>query len=643
MSTPIVFLPDHATKVDLLYFDSIASTITNLILTHGDRPLSLGVHGDWGAGKSSILEMVEAGLGKEENVLCLKFNGWQFQGLEDAKAALMESIITELRDARSGFEKVKEKAADLLHRVNYFKLAKMGLSAAFTISTGIPHPDHIKDAASLLSGLTDSLSKEFTPKKVLEDVAAASKLLDPKVERVLPEEVRTFQKEFSELIKATKVTNLVILIDDLDRCLPHTTIGTLEAIRLFLFSEKTTFIIAADEAMIEYCVRQHFPDLPAASGPISYARNYLEKLIQVPFRIPALGYVESELYVSLTIAEGTLGSVNASFQTFLGIARNILKKPWLADCTGNLLADVSLKNLPREDIQKLNEAIQLSRQIGRILNDGSQGNPRQIKRFLNNLFIRERVAHERGLDSDFKRQVLAKVMLAEFFAPTFFKDLRNATYAAINGKSPEIRALEADIAADKEPDTGRFEALQSSKPDWFKHEWARDWAKIDPPLADVDLRPYHFLTAEKRTYFGGNPTFAHLNTLLQALTTGTELAIQGRAEDIGKLNLEEAQTLFDALKHDIESKERYGDQPHGLIILTQKHPKLEDRLVQFLRGIPVSKLGVWATKITCLSESKTPSVVDAYKVLFAEWNGQSENKHLLAATKFTSNLRTRKK
>ncbi|WP_448044260.1 Qat anti-phage system associated protein QatB [Bradyrhizobium liaoningense] len=65
-------------------------------------------------------------------------------------------------------------------------------------------------------------------------------------------------------------------------CLPKTAIATLEAIRLFLFVERTAFVIGADELMIEYAVREHFPDLPPSSGPISYARNYLEKLIQVP-------------------------------------------------------------------------------------------------------------------------------------------------------------------------------------------------------------------------------------------------------------------------------------------------------------------------------------------------------------------------
>jgi hypothetical protein len=60
--------------------------------------------------------------------------------------------------------------------------------------------------------------------------------------------------------------------------------------------------------MIEYAVRQHFPDLPASTGPTSYARNYLEKLIQVPFRMPALGYLETRIYLTLLLTSTVGGS-----------------------------------------------------------------------------------------------------------------------------------------------------------------------------------------------------------------------------------------------------------------------------------------------------------------------------------------------
>ena len=84
-----MILSDNETKVDLLNNEPIARTIVDLLRNRPESPVTVGVHGDWGAGKSSVLEMIEAELEKDEaKVLCLKFNGWRFQGFEDSKIAL---------------------------------------------------------------------------------------------------------------------------------------------------------------------------------------------------------------------------------------------------------------------------------------------------------------------------------------------------------------------------------------------------------------------------------------------------------------------------------------------------------------------------------------------------------------------------
>src|SRR4029077_5174167 len=118
----------------------------------------------------------------------------------------------------------------------------------------------------------------------------AKEILKPKSETSnVPKEIEGFRKAFDELLKKAGIDQLVVLIDDLDGCLPDTAIETLEALRLFVFTSRTAFVVAADEAMIEYAVRKHFPHLPDTTGPQTYPKPHLEKLIQVPFRIPALG------------------------------------------------------------------------------------------------------------------------------------------------------------------------------------------------------------------------------------------------------------------------------------------------------------------------------------------------------------------
>ena len=122
------------------------------------------------------------------------------------------------------------------------------------------------------------------------------------------------------MLKASEIDQLVVLIDDLDRCLPDTAIETLEAIRLFVFASRTAFVIAADEAMIEYAVRKHFPDLPDTTGPQTYSRNYLEKLIQIPFRIPALRrHRDPDI-------RGVVAGGNAAWREQLGVHESYLSR-----------------------------------------------------------------------------------------------------------------------------------------------------------------------------------------------------------------------------------------------------------------------------------------------------------------------------
>ena len=67
--------------------------------------------------------------------------------------------------------------------------------------------------------------------------------------------------------------------------------------------------------MIEYAVREHFPDLPASSGPLTYAR-IIRKLIQVPFRIPALDGPETRIYTTLLLIQAEIGETDPDSSSY---------------------------------------------------------------------------------------------------------------------------------------------------------------------------------------------------------------------------------------------------------------------------------------------------------------------------------------
>ena len=98
------------------------------------------------------------------------------------------------------------------------------------------------------------------------------------------------------MLEETKISRLVVFIDELDRCRPDTILETLEAIKLFLFKGKVAFVIGADERHISYAVKSKFRDIEGIQ--IDIGKEYLEKLIQYPIRIPQLNADEVEIYIT---------------------------------------------------------------------------------------------------------------------------------------------------------------------------------------------------------------------------------------------------------------------------------------------------------------------------------------------------------
>ncbi|MDE3021533.1 MAG: AAA family ATPase [Pseudomonadota bacterium] len=637
-----MIVADNETAVDLLYYEAIARTVVRLVSDKSDEPLSVGVHGDWGAGKSSVLMMVEEAFAKEDRVLCVRFNGWLFQGYEDAKAVLIETIVEELLRKRSTSAKVSDQAKQVLRRVDWMKIARKVGGLAFTAATGIPHPDTLKDLYAAVSGLVGKSAENITGADLKSVADQAGQYLKEAEPDAAPQQMHAFREEFEELLRRADIDRLVVLVDDLDRCLPETAIETLEAIRLFLFVPKAAFVIAADEGMIEYAVRQHFPDLPVATGPATYARNYLEKLIQVPFRLPSLGYAETRIYITLLLVLNECGEGSDEFAKLVGLAQQALQRPWKGPGLSREAVAKALGSVP----DSVERALNLAHRIAPILTDGARGNPRQVKRFINTMMLRLAIAQERGFGDDINLTVLAKIMLAERFAPEVYDAI--ARGAAGTGVSQELIDLEAAVhggeAEGATPKGGKKAAATVGEPpvfpDWPNLEWAKQWAKIDPPLAEYDLRPYVFVTRDRRSVFGAVTSLGELDELLAKLS-GPPLQVRQATAAVVRLTSTEAEQLFDALRAKVAAAENLGEQPsgaQGLAAICQYHAFLQPSLVALLRSLPVSKLGPWV--VTGWANAVTNEEPKAaFEALASEWAAQSENKQLQAAAKAVAKMR----
>lgn len=93
--------------------------------------------------------------------------------------------------------------------------------------------------------------------------------------------IRKFRGEFSDALKNDDIKNVVVMIDDLDRCRPERIIEILEVIKLFLSVDRTTFIIAADENVIKYSIREKYP--PMNGFDVELDKEYIEKLFNCQY------------------------------------------------------------------------------------------------------------------------------------------------------------------------------------------------------------------------------------------------------------------------------------------------------------------------------------------------------------------------
>lgn len=599
-----MILTDNETKVDLLNNEAIAASIIGLLRAKPDHPMTIGVHGDWGAGKSSVLEMIEAGFADEDDVLCLKFNGWRFQGFEDAKIALIEGIVTGLVEKRPALNKAAAAVKDVFRRIDWLKVAKRAGGLAMTTFTGNPTPEQIGAIVGSLEAVVADPAKLATKENISTVIDEVKAVLKPSEAKNVPEEVEAFRKAFDRLLKDAGVKQLVVLIDDLDRCLPDTAIETLEAIRLFVFTARTAFVVAADEAMIEYAVRKHFPDLPESTGPRDYARNYLEKLIQVPFRIPALGETETRIYVTLLLAGAEIGEEDADYAKLIAVAREKLKRPW----TSGGLDAATVKTALGKQAENANNALALSDQIGPILASGTRGNPRQIKRFLNTLLLRERIATARGFGDDIKLPVLAKLMLAERFIPRLFEQIAFVAAVHPQGLCEDLGTLEQGLAAadgnESQAGAGKRQTAAESAPaidsavliEWKSSDTVCNWARLSPKLAGIDLRPYLFVTKDKKDYFGPVSVLGHLAGVVEKLFGG-RMTVQSHEAEFKQLVQPEAEKVFEAVRTKVMSTGTFDTKPagvDGLLVLVKAQPGLQSRLMDFLEALPSSKCGPWA-------------------------------------------------
>jgi KAP family P-loop domain/prokaryotic YEATS domain len=335
---------------DKLNFESYAITICNTILK-SKTPLTVGIHGEWGSGKSSLMKLVQVKIDEDEINKTIWFNAWKFDKTLDLRVALINRVLRKIESDIKNDKNLLAKVKLLSKRINWWGLGKkattVGSLALGSMLTGLP----------LFAALSKPVkagidAKDIIPDKIIKEEDNANDI----------ELIGEFEEKFQEIVSEYIKNNgrLVIFIDDLDRCIPEKAIEILESIKLFLNVENTVFVIGTDKKVIELGISQRY----GQESFRTWGRDYIDKIIQVPFRIPP----------------------------------------------------ISIQDI-REFINNLgNDAIAHHSEIISAVGD----NPRKIKRLLNNFELQKELARTRNLIID--NHILAKLNVLEFRWIEFFEE-----------------------------------------------------------------------------------------------------------------------------------------------------------------------------------------------------------------------------
>lgn len=560
--TPTPLWSDNPASRDLLGFADIAAPALEALAREKLDPVTVGVVGWWGSGKSTILRLIETSLrGGDSGVVVVDTRPWEYDPATDPKATLIAEVLMALQarasESKTLGQDVKEQFAKLAARIRWSKAITLVANSALSVS--LPTIDQI-------TGIFGSGDEPTDPT------------------------LQGFREEFAELLeKLPEIKRVIVVVDDLDRCLPTSVIATLEAIKLFLSVPKMAFVLAYDDRLVTHAIAERYQPSTRA---LEMASEYLEKIVQIPVPVPTLGLGDTEAYLALTLLETHLDDEEAYTAV-------------ISHCDKQRRAGESriLDKLPAGSVPDAAQSdFQLAAMLAPILYRELGGNPRRLKRFLNAYWIRSSIAGRRGIKLE--PAALAKLMVLEQLYPDEF--------ARVLGwlGDGELPKRLGELEGAKKPSKGAAGADGSAK--------LREWAQLKPALADVDLGPYLRLAASLHHVAAGAVGLrADLRELADELSSGGDAARKKAQKAASERSLDDRIDLVrDLVRRLREEPQRQGDYGESIGVLARTAAEVGTEVANLLREFDVSLVRpALPIRLVVDVKAPTPAMVE----LLREW------------------------
>ena len=286
---------------DRLGYGRYAQGLSGLLRNRGTGfPITIAITGEWGVGKSSFMRLLEADL-ERRGYFAAWFNAWHDQNEENVLSSLLLAIREQAvpRIFSRNFRRAVELRVNLLlsRRMTYV-MVMIFLVAAVASSLWPEFMEWLCQwlnafAAAAIVIANGASAFGFNLRRGVSGfLGAAANSVDSAGRH---ERLRRDFKNVSHSIGR----NLVIFIDDLDRCQPEKVVETLEAVNFLVTAGECAVVMGMDYQRVQHCVGLVRKDLAEAESTgatresieaerrTAYAHQYLQKLINVEMPIVA--------------------------------------------------------------------------------------------------------------------------------------------------------------------------------------------------------------------------------------------------------------------------------------------------------------------------------------------------------------------
>jgi Cdc6-like AAA superfamily ATPase len=278
---------------------SYAAVLADLI-DQADTPITIGIYGFWGSGKTSLMRLLWAQLNqparaKAGSYHTLWINVWQLSSRDEVWQAFLQALFSRVHKELSLWQRLDKMK--LLNQLARNLLRALLVAAPLVLAQILGRSEITLDQAAedaiarggLLATLGIGLWWLGRAKPIVEAIRQTTSLDLSEVLTYAPYEAQVttlmqMQDQFDGMVKALvgQRGKLVIFIDDLDRCSPDKIPEILEAIKLFTTSKNCMYVLGVNHHIVSRAIldKYHFSEREAA--------EYLEKIVQIPFQLPPL-------------------------------------------------------------------------------------------------------------------------------------------------------------------------------------------------------------------------------------------------------------------------------------------------------------------------------------------------------------------